>query len=56
MLFRLPRGMCLAQFPDDLLLVNVLPSAFERQVLSSQLHDRARAKAVIKRMVEEVFG
>lgn len=56
MLFRLPRGMCLAQFPDDLLLVNVLPSAFERLMLSSQLHDQARKKATIKRLVEEVFG
>lgn len=56
MLFRLPRGMCLAQFPDDLLLVNVLPSAFERLMLSSQLHDQARKQATIKRLVEEVFG
>jgi hypothetical protein len=53
-LFSLPRGVCLAQLPDDLLLVHVRPSAFEQLVLSSRLADRQRAKAVVNRMIEEL--
>ena len=56
MLFSLRRGVCLAQVPGDLLLVNVRPSAFERTVLSSQLHDRERAHQVVGRMIAEMFG
>jgi hypothetical protein len=42
-----PRGVCLAQLPDDLLVVQVRPSGFERLMLSSQLSDReARLKAI----------
>ena len=55
-LFSLPRGACLAQLPDDFLLVHVRPSAFEQLVLSSRLADRQRAKAVVDRMIEELAG
>ncbi len=54
MLFSLPRGVCLAQLPDDLLVVHVRPSAFEQLVLSSRLTDRQRAKVVVERMIEEL--
>ena len=53
-LFSLPRGVCLAQLPDDLLEVHVRPSAFEQLVLSSRLVDRQRAKTVVNRMIEEL--
>lgn len=53
-LFSLPRGVCLAQLPDDLLVVHVRPSAFEQLVLSSRLADRQQAKVVVDRMIEEL--
>ena len=53
-LFSLPRGVCLAQLPDDLLVVHVRPSAFEQLVLSSRLADRQRAKVVVDRMIKEL--
>lgn len=53
-LFSLPRGVCLAQLPDDLLVVHVRPSAFEQLVLSSRLADRQRARGVVDRMIEEL--
>ncbi len=53
-IFSFGRGACLAQLPDDLLVVDVRPSHFERVVLSSQLHDRERAQKVIRRIMEEV--
>jgi type IV secretory pathway VirB4 component len=56
LLFSLPRGACLAQLPDDLLVVHVRPSAFEQLVLSSRLADRQQAKAVVNRMIEELAG
>jgi hypothetical protein len=52
----LPRGTCIAQFPDDLLVVNVIPSDLDQIVLSSQLRDRERARAVMRRLLEEVYG
>lgn len=53
-LYSLPRGVCLAQMPGDLLLVHVKPSAFEQVILSSQLQDRQRAREVVQRMVKEL--
>jgi len=47
-LFRLPRGVCIAQLPDDLLLTSIRPNEFEKIALSSQLHDRQRAQAVVQ--------
>lgn len=55
-LFSLPRGVCLAQLPDDLLLVHVRPSPFEQLVLSSRLADRQQAKIVVDHMIQEVSG
>lgn len=51
----LPVGTCIAQFPDDLLVVNVVPSQLDRVVLSSRLQDREYARRVVQRMVEEIF-
>ncbi len=53
-LYTLPRGVCLAQVPGDLLLVHVKPSPFEQVVLSSQLQDRQRAHQVVQRMIKEL--
>ena len=53
-LYTLPRGVCLAQVPGDLLLVHVKPSPFEQVVLSSQLQDRHRAHQVVQRMIKEL--
>ncbi len=53
-LFGLPRGVCLAQIPGDLLLTHVRPSPFERVVLSSRLEDRLRARLVVARMMKEM--
>ncbi len=55
-LYSLPRGVCLAKIPGDLLLTHVRPSPFELVVLSSQLQDRRRAKQVIERIIEEISG
>jgi len=52
----LPRGACIASFPDDLLVVNILPSQFELTVFSSRLQDRQRAKEIIKQLQREISG
>jgi DNA helicase HerA-like ATPase len=52
----LPRGACIASFPDDLLVVNILPSQFERIVFSSRLQDRQRAKEIIEQLKREIAG
>ena len=49
----LQQGTCIAQLPDDLLLVDVLPSPFEGAVLSSRLQDRARARQIMARFAAE---
>lgn len=54
-IFTFPRGVCLAQLPDDLLVVSVRPSALERTVLSSQLADKARAAELVARLRRQ-FG
>lgn len=51
---QLPRGSCIAQLPDDLLLVNVLPSPFEHALLSSRLQDRARAQQLMAQIEAEI--
>ena len=51
-LFRLPRGVCIAQLPDDLLLTSIKPNEFEKIALSSQLHDRQRAQAVVQSVMK----
>ena len=53
---RMPLGSCIAQFSDDLLLVNVEPSDFELAILSSRLQDRARARRIIERIAQEAGG
>lgn len=50
----LPRGSCLASFPDDLALINFIPSALERVVFSSRLQDRLRAREIIARLQSEI--
>ncbi|HID89404.1 MAG TPA: hypothetical protein EYP52_06815 [Anaerolineae bacterium] len=52
----LTQGTCVAQLPDDLLLVNVRPSMLDRIVLSSRLQDREQARRIIHRMVDELSG
>jgi len=52
-LFRLPRGVCVAQLPDDLLMVNVRPFGLEKIALSSQLHDRQLAAQVMRSLSDE---
>jgi len=52
----LPQGTCIAQFPNDLLVVSVVPSHLDRVVLSSRLQDREYAREVVRRMVEEIFA
>ena len=52
----LPRGACIASFPDDLLVVNILPSQFELQVFSSRLQDQERAKKTIEQLQREISG
>jgi hypothetical protein len=53
----LPRGSCVTQLADDdLLVVDVLPSAMDRIVLSSRLQDRQRAQEIVRRISEEVSG
>ncbi|MCB0078813.1 MAG: DUF87 domain-containing protein, partial [Anaerolineales bacterium] len=53
---RMALGSCIAQFSDDLLMVNVEPSAFEHAILSSRLQDRARARRIIERIAQEAQG
>ncbi len=50
----LPRGTCIASFPDDLLVVNILPGQFERIVFSSRLQDRERAFQIVERLKAEI--
>jgi hypothetical protein len=52
----LPRGTCIASFPDDLLVVNILPGQFERIVFSSRLQDRERAFQIVERLKAELTG
>jgi hypothetical protein len=52
----LPRGTCIASFPDDLLVVNILPGQFERIVFSSRLQDRERAFQIVERLKSELKG
>ena len=49
------RGTCVAQLPDDLLVVNVIPSRLDRVLLSSRLRDRERARQIIAEMTQEIF-
>ena len=50
---QLSRGTCVAQLPDDLLVVNVIPSRLDRVLLSSRLQDRERAGQIIQEMTAE---
>ncbi len=50
----LPVGVCFAQLPDDLLRVNVIPSALDRVVLSSREQDRAEARRVVTQLRAEL--
>jgi len=50
------RGTCVAQLPDDLLVVNVIPSRLDRVLLSSRLQDRELARKIIAEMTEEFLG
>jgi hypothetical protein len=52
----LPRGACIVSLPGDLLVVNILPSQFERIVFSSRLQDRQRAKEIIEQLKREIQG
>jgi hypothetical protein len=52
--FTLPRGVCLAKLGDEIAVVHVRPSVFEQIVLSSRLPDRERARAMMRRMMEEM--
>ncbi|MBT3391385.1 MAG: DUF87 domain-containing protein [Chloroflexi bacterium] len=49
------RGTCITQLPDDLLVVNVIPSRLDRVLLSSRLQDRLLASQIIKEMSNEIF-
>ena len=49
----LQQGTCVAQLPDDLLVVDVLPSPFELAVLSSRLQDQERARQIMQRFAAE---
>jgi len=50
----LPRGTCIASFPDDLLVVNVLASQIERYFFSSRLQDREQARQIVERFKSEI--
>jgi len=50
----LPRGTCIASFPDDLLVVNVLASQIERYFFSSRLQDREQARRIVERFKTEI--
>ncbi|MEA3341762.1 MAG: hypothetical protein U9R15_17495, partial [Chloroflexota bacterium] len=52
----LARGTCVAQLPDDLLALNVIPSRLDRVLLSSRLQDRKRAGEIIEEMTQEFLG
>ena len=49
----LPQGSCIAQLPDDLLLLDVQANTFELAVLTSRLQDRAARTALLRRFAEE---
>lgn len=49
----LPQGTCIAQLPDDLLMLDVQPSPFELAVLSSRLQDRVRRQQLIEQFDRE---
>ena len=48
------QGTCVAQFPDDLLVVNVMASPLDRVILSSRLQDRLEARRVVERLMAEI--
>jgi DNA helicase HerA-like ATPase len=50
----LPRGTCIASFPDDLLVVNIIPSKLERIVFSSRLQDREQAHRIVEQLKQEI--
>ena len=50
------QGSCICQLPGDLLQLNVIPSQFELAVLSSKLEDRARAKELMAKIMQEAKG
>jgi hypothetical protein len=50
----LPRGTCVASLPDDLLVVNVVPTQLERIVFSSRLQDREMARRIVQRLQSEL--
>ncbi|OQX64903.1 MAG: hypothetical protein B5M51_02225 [Anaerolinea sp. 4484_236] len=52
----LQRGTCIAQLPDDLLVVNVIPSRLDKVLLSSRLQDRERAREIIEEMTQEFLS
>ncbi len=47
-------GSCIAQLPNDLLTVQVMPSPLEKIILSSRLQDRRRAREVIEQLIREI--
>jgi hypothetical protein len=56
MVERMPQlrtGTCVAMLPDDLLVVNVLPSALDKVILSSRAEDRLPAQEIMKRLAAE---
>ena len=52
----LPRGQCIAQTPQGITRLIVIPSELERVVLSSSLHDKQRAQEVIAQMRNEIMN
>ena len=50
----LPRGTCIASFPDDLLVASILPSQLERIVFSSRLQDREQARRIVEQLKAEL--
>ena len=50
----LPRGTCVASLPDDLLVVNVVPTQLERIVFSSRLQDREKARYIVQQLQAEL--
>lgn len=52
----MPQGTCIAKLPDDLLIVSMIASPFEKAVLSSRMQDRKRAQKLMAQMVSEAWG
>jgi len=50
----LPRGTCITQLPDDLLVVSVEASPLEAIVLSSRAQDQARAEQIRRQLLAEL--